>query len=182
MKPWAFPLLVVLICALMGCTLGGEVSPTPTDTEPSTVVTPAPQWTDEEQEAADAVQRYIDMWAYIGQNIVEADWLDIFQVAMYPLSDNAQEMWQNWFTQGWHLEGAPVFTPTQVQMGPVNHEGQRYYVYGCYVIEDSFVSDKDGNSVGDDGRRERGLAFFTVIRTEQGEHFVSDSTGEDGSC
>jgi len=182
MKPWAFPLLAVIICALVGCTPGGEVSPTPTDTEPSIAVTPAPQWTDEEQEAADAVQRYIDMWAYIGQNIIEADWRDILEVATTPQSNHDQQMWANWANQGWHLEGAPTFTPTQVQVGMHDQTGQWYYVFGCFVIEDSFVSDKDGNSIGAEGRSERGINSYKVVHIDQQGYLVAESTMEDDLC
>ena len=182
MKTWTFPLLIVIISALVGCTPVGEVSPTPTDTEPSIMATPTPQWTDEEQEAVDAVLRYIDMWTYIGQNLVEADWREIFQVAIAPETDHNQKTWESWLEQGWHLEGSPVFEPSFVEIGVSDHSGQWYYVHGCYVIENSYISDKDGNSVGDEGRRERGLALVMVLRIKTGEHFVAESKSEEGAC
>jgi len=182
MKTWTFPLLIVIISALVGCTPSVEVTPTPSEPETSVIVTPTPAWTEDEQGAVDAVQRFLEMWSYIGQNILEADWMDILQVAVPPESELNQETWTNWLTQGWHLEGSPIFIVSRVEIGVLNSSGQWYYVHGCYVIEESYISDKDGKSVGDEGRQERGLGYYKVFRVESGAYYVGESHSVEGTC
>ncbi|MDR2974619.1 MAG: hypothetical protein LBV00_07875, partial [Propionibacteriaceae bacterium] len=78
-------LLILLACALTGCTqpsTNPTTSATTTPTKPSTPTpSPTPTWNPDEQAAVDIVQQYLAIWANIGQNLTTADWNDIWTVA-----------------------------------------------------------------------------------------------------
>jgi len=175
-------LALTLLAVLAGCTPNGQVTPTPEPTVYTPTPTPSPEWSAEEQEAIDAVQNYLEMWASIGQNLGYVDINQIREVSTDPESNHDVLMWANWMTQGWHLVGAPEFTPQSVIPGFTDFQGQRYDVYGCFVITNSYISDNDGNSVGDEGRQERGISRYRVLHTVSDENYVAESSTEDGTC
>ena len=175
-------LALTLLAALAGCTPGGQETPTPEATVYTPVPSPTPSWSAEEQGAIDAAQKYLAKWAYIGQNLGSVDINQIWEVSTDPESNHDLLMWANWMTQGWHLVGAPEFTPQTVVPGFVDFQGQRYDVYGCYVITDSYISDVNGNSVSDEGRQERGVGRYRVLHTVEDQYFVTESSTEDETC
>ena len=184
MKFVRYVVVVALGCALAGCTPGTDVSPAPTWSPPASTPTspPTPQWSPEEQAAIDAVQRYLEVWAAIGQDLVGADWNKIWDVATDPAAGNAMDLWTNWSYKGWHLVGAPAFTPSYLTPGARDVQGEWWHVYGCYVIEGSYVADASGTSVGDEGRRERGMSSFDVLHATDGAYVVATTRMEAETC
>ncbi|MCL2735862.1 MAG: hypothetical protein FWD75_04420 [Propionibacteriaceae bacterium] len=182
MKRWAYVVAaVVLGYGLTGCT-GHVDDPPASDPPPTPTIAPTPEWNAEEQGAIDAVQTYLATWAYIGQNLVEADWNSIRDVSSDPESNHDLMVWTHWAENEWHLVGKPEFTPLYLTWGAVDYQGQRYHVYGCFVIEDSYIADDAGNSVGDSGRVERGVNSYTVIQTPDDLFLILDSKAEDDTC
>jgi len=173
---------LTLLAALAGCTPGGQETPTPETTVYTPVPSPSPEWTPVEQGAIDTVQKYLQLWAYLGQNIGSVDLNQIRDVAWDPEGNNDLLVWGNWADHGWHLVGAPEFTPQSVIPGVIDRQGQSYDVYGCFVITNSYVSDSAGNSVGDDGRQERGISRYRVLHTATDQYYVTDSSMESGTC
>ena len=175
-------LTLVLLAALAGCTPGGQETPTPEPTVYTPLPTPTPSWNAEEQGAIDAVQNYLQLWAYCGQNIGSVDLNQIRDVAWDPEANHDLLMWGNWADQGWHLVGAPEFTPQSVIPGVIDSQGQSYDVYGCYVITDSYIADANGNSVGDEGRQDRGVGRYRVLHTVDDKYFITESDMENETC
>ena len=175
--------LVLLDGVLTGCTpVVVETSLSPVLTSPSPVVTTStPAWTVEEQAAIDAVHRYLEVWADIGQNLPEADLLVFYDVASDPAANDAFLQWGEWMKKGWHLVGAPSFTPDLVTSGARDHLGERFHVHGCFSIEGSYLVDSDGNQVGDRGT-ERGTGRTTVLHLTNDRYLVIEEVSEDDPC
>jgi len=173
---------VVLFAVVAGCTPDGVETPSTVPVVTTPTVTPSPQWSADEQGAIDAVQRYLEVWTYIGQNLGSVDINQIRGVSDDPESNNDLLMWANWINQGWHLVGSPVFTPQSVIPGSTDFQGQRFDIYGCFVITDSYISDPEGNSVGDEGRQERGVSRYRVLHTTSDEYYVTESSTENKTC
>jgi len=171
---------VTLGCALAGCTQGAESSPTPT-IEPSVIVTPTPSWTDEEQGAIDAVQRYLEVWTGIGQDIEGSDWEKIGEVAAAPAVTNAQDLWVRWAQNDWHLVGAPSFTATLITPGAQDHLGNRYHVYGCYDLANSHLVDSAGKYVVEQ-TSEIAVVNYLVLRMENTKYLVLEDSLEGETC
>lgn|GEM_PF-2225880 len=181
--------IVVLGCALAGCTAGGPTTPTtgpvaisPSVAVPTSVVTLGSQWTPDEQGAIDAVQRYLEVWAQIGQGLPGSDVDRIRDVASDPIASHAIQVWELWQQKSWHLVGSPAFTPDTVTAGAIDSQGNRYYVYGCTVIEDSYVADVNNDPIPADDRVERGTDTFTVIQTSSDVFRVLDDKAGSESC
>jgi len=166
---------------LVGCTPGGEVTPTPTVIIPSASATPTPRWTDDEQGAVDAVQRYLEVWTRISQDLVGEDWNDIWEVAGDPTANNALAQRQMWGENDWHLIGGPEFTVDTVTPGPQDHLGSRHHVYGCFSIEHGYIVDNVGNRVGDRGM-ERSVVRFLVLQLVDNKFIVLEDLVEEGEC
>jgi len=177
-----FVVAVLIVAALAGCTPDGQETPTPEPVVYTPMPTPSPEWTPVEQGAIDTVQKYLQLWAYLGQNVGSVDLNQIREVAYDPEGNDDLLMWANWVDQGWHLVGSPEFTPQTVVAGAIDYQGQRYDVYGCFIISNSYISDSAGNSVGDEGRQERGISRYRVLHTVNNEYYVTESSMEDGTC
>ncbi|MCL2471169.1 MAG: hypothetical protein FWF25_05435 [Propionibacteriaceae bacterium] len=179
--------IVVLAGTLTACS--PRVSPTPTApvdssvpaTESTPIVTPTPQWTTEEQAAIDSVQKYLQVWATIGQGLPDSNVAQIRNVASDPIANDTQDLMTQWAAKGWHLEGAPSFVPSLVTPGALDDQGQRYHVSGCYIITGSYLADSAGNEVGT-RRAERSPGTYEVIQTTSGAYYVTDDSTEDGTC
>ncbi|MDR0284672.1 MAG: hypothetical protein LBI33_07255 [Propionibacteriaceae bacterium] len=178
---------VVLGAGLAGCAPGGEVTPSPSVGEGTTgVVTrtpspsPTPQWDEEEQGAVDAVQRYLEVWSRIGQDLAEVDWNEIHDVADDPAVNNAIDTWNRWASKGWHLVGGPVFEPVSVSLGVHDVDGQVLHVRGCYVIEDAYVVDTAGDHLENSGAP-RSVSRFDVLHNEP-RYAVLEQFIEEGTC
>jgi len=173
--------VVMLVGMLLGCTPASLESPSP---EASTLVvtpTPSPVWTEDEQAAIDAVQAYLSVWTEVTQALPDADLSRIREVASDPAANHALSQWAQWGQQGWHLVGAPAFTPDFVTLGMLDSQGQRYHVYGCYVITGAYLSDAQGNQVGDRGV-DRGPSMYLVLRTSSDRYLVLEDNSEEGTC
>ena len=178
------PLAVVLaVGMLVGCTPSPQVSPSTEVTVPSVSITPTPtpQWTEDEQGAVDAVQRYLQVWTDIGQNLDDADWTTILEVAGDPAANDAQLLWAQWAGNGWHLVGGPSFIPDQVTQGALDSQGQRYHVHGCYIITGGYLADEAGDPVGNRGV-DRGPSEYLVLNLNGSKYLVLEDTAEDGTC
>ena len=175
--------LVLIGACLGGCTTGEPpAASSPVVTPPSTVVSETPQWTSEQQAAIDAVQRYLEVWTYISQNVDEADWDAIYDVAIDPTADEQIQAWKLWADNGWHLVGSPVFVPDLMTLGAMDDKGHRYHLHGCFVIEDSYIADAQGVIVPSDDRIERAAIIYTVIRTPDNKYSVFENKLEDKVC
>jgi len=181
--------LIVLVVAavgvvgLVGCTpSGGEsASPEPEVTTPGT--SPSPQWTAEEQSAIDAVQRYLEVWTEIGQNIDTADWNTIRDVASDPAANDAGDTWVLWEEHGWHLEGSPSFEVDRVDIGATDYQGTRYHVYGCYITVNVHLADQDGNLVEKQGAdRSTGNYLVLHLVDPSDKYLVLEDTSEGNPC
>ena len=177
--------MVLLGCLLTGCTPGTEVSPSPSQSlssaEPTTILTPTPTWTEEEQSAIDAVHRYLEVWADISHDLEAADWNKIYEVASDPASSNALDYWTEWLENGWHLVGGPTFIADLVTAGMQDHQGSRYHVYGCFIITSGHVEDAAGNPVESRGI-ERGRGRYVVLHLISGRYTVLEGVSEEGAC
>jgi len=106
---------------------------------------------------------------------------DIHTVALSPDDGVVVTVWEQWKDQGLHLVGAPSFYPSLVTVGELDDQGQRYHVYGCYVMGDSHLSDADGNPSGDKSA-DRIPAIYDVIQIPQGKYFVFNENKDSGTC
>jgi hypothetical protein len=130
----------------------------------------------------DAVEAYLTEWAYIGQNLTTVDWNTIYEVAKEPQATGVLQVWQRWNHQGWHLVGAPVFTPASVAATMTDSLGSYYSVRGCFSVENSHPADAGGVPVIDDEQRKRGVLTYEVVLTWDGLYRVTDSHSEEESC
>jgi len=175
-------ILGILVVSMAACTPAGETSPTPTVTLPSPSPTPTPQWTDEEQAALDAIDRYLEVWSDIGQHVTEGGkWNTINTVAADDAATSALNVWKRWYDNGWHLEGAPTLEPTMVQIGMRDGRGQRYYVYGCYHMENAHLVDKTGTRLSGE-RVDTQPVLYVVLRVQNDRHFVLEGKNQEGTC
>ncbi|MDR0285888.1 MAG: hypothetical protein LBI33_13515 [Propionibacteriaceae bacterium] len=177
--------VVVLGVGLVGCTPGGEATPSPSTGESTTVVatpspSPTPQWTDEEQGAVDAVQRYLEVWTRIGQDPINADWGEFNAVAIDPAVSDALTIWNTWASQGWHLVNGPVFEPESVSAGVHDIDGQVFHVRGCFLLADGYVVDSSGNRLENNGDP-RAVGQFDVLHTET-RYVVVEELPKEGTC
>jgi len=177
---------MVALFVLAGCTPGGDPVPSGTVVDPvveSTTPTPSPTptWSDTQQGAIDAVQRYLEVWTGISQNLYTADWNDIRLVAGDPVANNDMARWSRWVSNGWHLVGGPIFTPDRVVSGMQDYLGNRYHVYGCYVKNDVYIVDDAGTPAGPT-ESERWQARYVVIHWKDGEFSVLEDHTEEGTC
>jgi len=175
-------LAVLFLAALAGCTPDTKETPTPEPTVYTPTPTPSPEWTPVEQGAIDTVQKYLELWAYCGQNIGSVDLNQIRDVAWDPEGNNDLLMWGNWADQGWHLVGAPVFIPQSVVPGVIDSQGQSYDVYGCFDITNSYIADASGNPVNDEGRKDKSLGRYRVLHTVDDRYFVTENSSEGKEC
>jgi hypothetical protein len=181
--------VVVLGCLLAGCSPGltgtpGYLTPTPADSTtvaPPPTMTPTPQWTQEQQAAIDAVQRYLDVSTQILQNLSTADWNQMYTVADRELVSELFPTWSRWVQEGRHLVGTPSFIPERVGEGMMDGLGDRYNVHGCYVITGSTLVDVNGQPVGTQGA-ERTNALFIVLHAKDNSYFVLNENTEDTTC
>jgi len=174
--------VLLLVGTLLGCT---PTSPEPSFPEASTPVvstTPTPTWTDEEQAAIDAVQTYLSVWTEITQTLSTADLGQIRKVAGDPLANDDIVTWWRWHDNGWHLEGAPVFSADLVNPGPQDFQGERYYVHGCYILAGSYLAEVDNQPAPVAGTVERAVNTFTVLRLTDGSYLVTDNEAKDETC
>ena len=175
---------VILGFAMAGCTPAGPPEtpdPTPTLTLPRPTQTP--EFNEKEQEAIDAVQKYIEVWAEIGHNLEGADVDALMEVASGDQLFGTYDVWANWSKNRWHLVGVPAFTPMRVTTGMMNWEGDRFHVYGCYDLTDVYLVDQDDNQVESPNRVDRGVLHFLVtFYKEDGAVRVSDSSDTEESC
>lgn len=175
----------VVACALAGCTSAEAPSPNPS--APSSVLasspnsTPTPTWSADDQAAINAVQRYIQMWTQVTQGLPDSDTTAIRTVAWDPLANATVTLWAQWIGRGWHLVGAPSFEPSMVTPGELDKQGQRYHVYGCYVMGDSHLSDVDGNPAGTKSG-DRSPTIYDVIVTPDGQYYVINENEGEGTC
>jgi len=166
---------------LAGCTPSPQVSPSTEVTVPSVSVTPTPQWTEDEQGAIDAVQRYLRVWTEVSENLQTADWGVIRDVAGDPAANNTLLQWGDWAEKGWHIVGGPTFTPDFVTTGALDSQGQRYHVHGCYAIENSYLVDQSGDPVNSNGNQ-RGPSMYLVLHGTSGTYHVLEDNAEEGTC
>ena len=171
-----------VVCVLvLGCVLAGcGARPEPFE-RPSRWDSPTPTWTDEEQRAIDAVQRYLDLSTQIDQNIDTADWNRIYEVAGDPLAANDIAHWSAWSELGQHLVGAPTITVDWVSPGYLTSEGQQYYVHVCHDITGVYLFDAEGNRIEDRGS-ERAPGQVILLLTKNNQYLVVNERVEDGEC
>ena len=168
--------VLVLGWALSGC------SPAPPPFEwPSETGTPTPTWDAEQARAIEAVQRYIQVWSEIGQNIDTADWNRIYEVAEDPVAAYDLHYWSTWAADSQHLVGAPVVTVDSVILGYVSGESRQYYVRTCYDRTNAYLVDANGNQEAGrvSGRIPHG---FTVQMSHTKADVVIGQTEVNGTC
>ena len=176
-------LAVMMVAALTGCSPDGRETPSPQPTVYTPTPTPSPQWTTEEQGAIDAVQKYLEVWTNISQNLQTSDWNEIRYVASDPAANDAGDLWFQWNNNGWHLVGGPVFQPDRVDLGATDSQGTRYHVHGCYITSESYLVDANGVKLGDPAS-DRGTANYLVIQLQnpQGKFTVLEDNVEGNQC
>lgn len=176
---------IVLAGSMAGCTPEAGVTSTPAPTElstPAVVETPppTPQWEPDEQAAVDAVQTYIEKWAYIGQNLPDVDVNAIRQVAGDPVANKVLLEWATWIKEGLHLVGAPVFETIRVSVGATDDQGTRYHVYGCYDMSQSYLADNSGTAVQKSA--ERATVLYLVLSTPDDGDGVLEEAVQQEKC
>ena len=188
-KSWTVAVLGAVVClGVVGCTPGGEDSPSPSPSQVVTPETPEPsptptsKWSGDEQAAVDAVQLSNAMWNRISQNMNPAEFGDIWDVATGSSAKTAQATWTEWAKRGWYLIGDPYFIPTNVSLGPTDDDGQQFYVLGCYIITGSDLVDQEGQSQSGEDRRDRAVIQYTIIKTSEGAFLDMDSDELEGTC
>ena len=160
----------------------GEVTTTTPPPPPTTPTpTPSPQWTPEEQGAMDAVQRYLEVWADIGQHIPDTDQNRIVDVASDPIRTGVILTWADWIEKGWHMVGTPTFVPDMVQPGAHDHQGDRYHVYGCYNNADTYLVDSQGKILSYGGFDHQ-WGYFTVLHMTNSSYIVLDEASKGKPC
>ena len=174
-------LALTLLAALAGCTPGGQETPTPEPTVYTPVPSPTPSWNAVEQGAIDAVQKYLEVWTDISQNLQTADWYQIRDVASDPAASDAFTVWAQWNQNGWHLVGAPTLDVDRVDEGATDSQGTRYHVHGCFSISEGYLLDIDGNRVTNRGT-ERGTTNYLVLHQKNERYVVLEDNPEDESC
>ena len=166
------------VCALVvGLALVGCTTPDPVETP----VTPTSTWSKADQQTIDAVQRYLDVWTEIGENVDTADWNRIYEVAGDPVAKGDIGFWTEWKAVGQHMVGGPVITVTAVNQGPLTSQGFRKYVYACFDASNSYLYTTDGSRVENRGL-ERQEAAFTVVDSGAGEPKVIELLMESVEC
>ena len=180
-------ILVLISTCLTGCLSGGDPSPSPSSSRPvlktpSVSATPTSQWTDEEQQAINAVLKYYEVWAHIGQNVDEIDLDLIYEVAMDPNAEQNIQAWQQWVDKGWHLVGSPTFIPQMVTVGMKNSTGHQHDVHGCLTIEGSYLVDASGSTAPVKNRTERSAMIVTVFHSEDDSLVVVSDRTEKKPC
>ena len=171
--------VMIIGVLLSGCTPVAEETPPPTVVTPTG--TPTLAWTEDEQAAIDAVQRYLEVWTEISQNPQGGGWDRIRDVASDPAANDAVDLWSSWVDDNLHLVGGPVFTVDWVTPGMMDYLGNRFHVHGCYSTENGYLSDPQGNPVGNKGV-ERIPNEYLVILMNNGQHLVLESTAAEGTC
>jgi hypothetical protein len=178
--------VVVLGVGLAGCAPGGEVTPSPTVGESTAVVvmptpSPTPRWDEEEQGAADAVQRYLEVWTSIAQSLATADLNQIRDVAGDPLANDNLTTLANWQASGWHLVGGPSFRADSVEHGVRDYQGLTLRVDGCYLINGSYLVDVAGDPAAAIPT-EPFVATYSVLHLVSGRYMVIDAVRGDETC
>jgi len=182
MRPRIGLLLLVLLASAMTACGPGEVTTTTPPPPPTTPTpTPSPQWTPEEQAAMDAAQRYIEVWADIGQHLPNTDQNRILDVAGDPLKTQVVLHWAEWIESGRHQVGTPTFIPNMVQPGAHDHQGDRYHVYGCYDSSATYLVESDGKIVTY-GKFDHIIVRFLVLHLTNSSYIVVDESSEDKPC
>ena len=175
--------VVVVSCLMAGCSPASSgddpVSSTPVVVESTPSPSPTPTWSGEQQAAIDAVQKYLQVWAEITQNLGTSDWDQIYEVAYGPITNTDMDAWKQWNDQGLFLVGHPSFTTSWVTSGAQDTVGKIYHVGGCYIIEGSYLSDASGTRVPVEAQRQP--STFDVLEGANGQNLVTDSRNE-GTC
>jgi len=176
-------IVVMMVAALAGCSPDGRETPGPEPTVYTPTPTPSPQWTTEEQGAIDAVQKYLEVWTKISQNLQTADLNAIRDVASDPAANNAVILWSQWRENGWHLTGTPMLVVDRVDEGATDSQGTRYHVHGCYITSGSSLSDMDGNPLTKQGA-DRSTGNYLVLHQikPQDTFYVIDDVTEGDPC
>jgi len=175
--------VVVVSCLMAGCSPASNgddpVSSTPVVVESTPSPSPTPTWSGEQQEAIDAVQKYLQVWTDIAQNLGTADWNQIRDVAYGPIVLYDMDRWKQWNDQGLFLVGNPSFTVSWVTSGAQDPVGSIYHVGGCYIIENSYLSDTAGTHKPVTVARQP--STYDVLLGANGQNVVTDSDDE-GKC
>jgi len=185
MRKWIAMTVVVLVGGgVAGCTPGGDPTPGPSvvPVTPSPVESPSPTWTVAEQQALDAVLKYLEVSNDIEQHLADADWNRIRDVASDPAVNDALLIWTQWNMKGWHMEGAPVFEPDYINRGMMDQQGNRYHVHGCYDITQAHLVDRDGNQVGERGVDRGPIDYLVLFLGVDGSIRVIEDNAEEGTC
>jgi hypothetical protein len=181
------PLLATMALGLglAGC-VPDQPTPTPTPTvepaSPTPTPTPTPQWDAEQQAAIDAVQTYLDRWTDIAQNLPDADFTRIFEVAGDTAGNEAAATLSEWKSAEYHLVGAPVFTPEIVIPGMTDELGQRHNVHGCLDTSSAYLVDKSGARVVPPGGPTTAVVNYTIILRDNGGSGVLKEESEGEQC
>jgi hypothetical protein len=64
----------------------------------------------------------------------------------------------------------------------IDKQGHRFYVFGCFDLDASFIADSTGAPAPAEGRIERGIVVVKVLRTPDSAFFVLDDIPEDEPC
>jgi hypothetical protein len=185
--------LIVALWTLAGCTPGGEPTTPPGTTEPAVTpspevaraptVTPSPtqQWTEEQQGAVDAVDRYRKVLDRVAQDLDNTDWEEVWDVADGEASTGMLEAWSTWQANGWHQVGSTDFVVDRVSKSITDNRGQRYRVRGCYRANGSYLANAAGERAVP-GAREEGEAEYLVLLATSGEFWVVDTSLVGDTC
>jgi len=174
---------VMMVAAMTGCSPDGEETPSPQPVASTPTPTPSPQWTAEEQGAIDAVQKYLEVWTNISQNLGTADWDEIRDVASDPAANNAVVLWLQWNDNHWHLVGSPSLVVDRVSEGGTDNQGTRYHVHGCYITAGVHLDDASNNQLTKQGEDRTTINYLVLhMLNPQDIFYVLEDTVEGESC
>ena len=161
--------------------MAGCTSAPPPFEWPSDTATPTPTWDAEQVRAIEAVQRYIQVWSEIGQNIDSADWNRVYEVATGVEAEGSLMTWNDWSVNEYRLVGSPVITAVSVTLGYVSSESRQYYVRTCYDRTNAHLVDSSGNQIKGT-LPDQFPHGFTVEVSPTGSDLVIDELMVEGTC
>ena len=181
MKRLCSVLSLVLGCVCFtGCTPDLVAPPVMTDA-PTATQTPTPEYGEDVQKAIDAAYAYVEKWTFITQNVLTADWNEIYEVATDSAASTAFSLWGQWAAKGSRMVGEPTLSVDSAYFSVADERGRLYEINGCMDISEILWSDSEGNL---ENRRttDRTPLRMEVLEKPSDGYLVSYESTVEGSC